>query len=341
MPGHPQPAIWDKDGYLRDWRNPTPGPIEALAPQRADRVTRRYVYGGSQLVQRETYRDRNSSVPEITRTIPTAPGTSAPVAWLDSDGVIDVQMKDRHGLPFWTYRARAGRRPFDVSDQWEQECSGSGVLAPLPLPGGSRYMDYPAWHLRAIEGDYLMGRRGVFGWEGRTGDYQLLIGGPQSVPQQLELSWSERMLLNAYENPWQTAGYIAGGVVLVVGGVALTIVTGGAFLGMVAGGAIAGFGMGFGMIGAITNDLDAAMRAGGIGALAGAVGGAAAYGVGGLLGAGASAVARAWGAPASLLVRGGTLALRSAAMAPIIPNGPQVFGATNGPQSERPFLKKL
>ena len=266
MPGYPQPAMWDKDGYLRDWRNPTPGPIEALAPQRADRVTRRYVYGGGQLVQRETYRDRGASAPEITRTIQTAPGTSAPVAWLDSDGVIDVQMKDRHGLPFWTYRARAGRRPFDVSDQWEQECSGSGVLAPLPLPGGSRYMDYPAWHLRAIEGDYLMGRRGVFGWEGRTGDYQLLIGGPQSVPQQLELSWSERMLLNAYENPWQTAGYIAGGAAIAGAGLAAIVLSGGtavpALVAWAVGGGLVMGGTVFAGVGAVTHDTGQAVMAG-------------------------------------------------------------------------------
>ena len=220
MPGHPQPAMWDKNGYLRDWRNPTPGPIEALAPQRADRVTRRYVYGSGQLVQRETYRDRNSSVPEITRTIQTAPGTSAPVAWLDSDGVIDVQMKDRQGLPLWTYRARAGRRWFDASGPEEHECSGSGVLAALPLPGGSRYMDYPAWHLRAIEPDYLMGRRGLLGWSG-TFDRYLLLDGPMPVTDPSEQSWWE-----------EYSDWVIGGGLVLVGGI------------LVATGVGAGFGVG-------------------------------------------------------------------------------------------------
>ncbi len=221
--------MWDKNGYLRDWRNPTPGPIEALAPQRADRVTRRYVYGGGQLVQRETYRDRGAGAPEITRTIQTAPGTSAPVAWLDSDGVIDVLMKDRQGMPLWTYRARAGRRWFDASGPDEYKGSGSGILAALPLPGGSRYLEYPAWHLRAIEGDYLMGRRGILGWRG-TFDVNLLIGGPMPAA---DLPASEQ------DRPWwHWAIAIGGAVVAVVGGVVLIV----ASAGMATPGVIMGWG---------------------------------------------------------------------------------------------------
>ena len=308
MPGYGQPALWDKNGYLRDWRNPTPGPIEALGPQRADRVIRRYVYGGGQLVQRETYRDRYDEILEITRTIQTAPGTSAPVAWHDSDGVIDVQMRDRKGMPLWTYRAREGKYSWDytpdlthasdrqrehlanmdVDPYWENNCRRSGILAPLPLPGGKRYMDYPAWHLRAIESDHLMGRRGVLGWNRATVDQQLMLPGSLEMIEGAEPAWYEKMLANAYENPWQTAGYIAGGAVLVVGGVVVTVMTGG-FAGFVIGGAIAGFGMGFGMTGAITNDFGAAFQAGAIGAIAGAVGGAASFGVLGAFG-GASAV---------------------------------------------------
>ena len=77
--------------------------------------------------------------------------------------------------------------------------------------------------------------------------------------------------------------YAAAGAVLVVGGVVVTVATGG-LAGFVIGGALAGAGFGFGTTGMATHDFGAALQAGVIGAVAGAVGGAASFGVIGAMG---------------------------------------------------------
>lgn len=144
------------------------------------------------------------------------------------------------------------------------------------MPSGP-YTDFLSWSLRVAEEDFLLGRRGTAGWNGLNHDRGLLIPGPE-LPVELGL-WD--MIQHHWEqNPWITIGYIAGGALLVVGGVVVTVMSGGALAGFVIGGALAGAGMGFGVTGAATHDLGAAVQAGAIRAVAGAAAGAVEYGVG-------------------------------------------------------------
>ncbi len=65
-------------------------------------------------MQRETYGyDQPEGQPQspvkllsLTRLIPTIP--NGPQVYADSDGVVDVQMTDRFGRPWYMYRAREG-----------------------------------------------------------------------------------------------------------------------------------------------------------------------------------------------------------------------------------------
>jgi hypothetical protein len=137
---------------------------------------------------------------------------------------------------------------------------------------------FDPWYMPAVESDILMGRRGVLGWDNVYRNPGLLMHGPlPPVPtfwESVAAAWER--------NPWKTLGYLAAGLVIVVGGILFTAATFGAGavgLGsLIVGGAISGFGMSFGITGAITHDLGAATKSGLIGAAAGAIGGAVTFG---------------------------------------------------------------
>ena len=50
------PVLRDRNGRLRDPKNPSIGPIEHNVPGTAERVVHRYIYDGSTPAVRETYR---------------------------------------------------------------------------------------------------------------------------------------------------------------------------------------------------------------------------------------------------------------------------------------------
>jgi YD repeat-containing protein len=270
------PVLWDSRCNLRDWKAPTPGPIE-MPRANAARVIHRYLYDGAQWVQRETHRQTAAQYQaaaaattrpaagalEFTRRLPLAAGVAGGTVFCDSDGVVDALLLNRFGEPWMMGRLRGGR----VN-------AGTGVMRPVSLPTGP-YIDFLPWSLRVAEEDYLLGRRGLAGWNGLSYDPGLLIPGPE-LP--VELGFWDTLRYRWEENPWLTIGYIAGGALLVIGGVVVTVMTGG-LAGFVIGGAIAGFGMSFGVTGAMTHDFGLAVQAGAIGAVAGGIGGAASYGV--------------------------------------------------------------
>ena len=69
--------------------------------------------------------------------------------------------------------------------------------------------------MHQVDGPFL-GRRGVLGWNHLNYDGGLLLNGPFVGVPELELSFSERILLNAYQDPWTALGYLGGGALLMI-----------------------------------------------------------------------------------------------------------------------------
>ena len=153
----------------------------------------------------------NQSQCDVTQIIPS--GHGGPTFWVDSDGQVDVQMSDSYGQPWFWYRARGGAGG-------DAFFAGSGLLLPPRLPQ-SQYVDFAPWHARVLEPDYLSGRRGLSGWDGKSYDWGLLLSG--------EKGWD-------WSDPW-TYVVIGGTVVAIAGGVALIIASGGLATPLVALGA--------------------------------------------------------------------------------------------------------
>ncbi len=281
--GH-APVLWDRDGILRDAKYPTPGPVERLRPERAENVTHRYGYDGGNLIQRETYRDKPGTAgymtPELTRMIQTIPG--GPLVFADNDGRIDVQMTDSRGKPLFMYRAQEGHDSnrhsqahlaLQAAERIDRQTGddayrGTGELQPTALPAGL-YMDYLPWHLRVAEGDMILGRRGLHGWDGKQYD-----NGVALVPRvEADKSTDGDVVTRVVS--------VLVGTVLVLGGIAITVATFGAGIplmlaGMTVGGALIGAGIAGGIAGAVTGDPLEAAYAGTIGLGGGAAGGLAA-----------------------------------------------------------------
>ena len=140
---------------------------------------------------------RSRIVDEFTRFLHTAPG--GPTVYLDSDGTMDVNLTDRTSRPWFLHRMREGVRPVTLpAGTTATDCRHSGQMKPLPLAAGD-YLAYPPWHLRVLEADVLLGRRGILGYDGKTFDLGLEIGAAIEAD---DLSAWDSFLLNSYENPW-------------------------------------------------------------------------------------------------------------------------------------------
>ena len=90
---------------------------------------------------------------------------------LDCDGTVDAQMNDGLGGRWFLCRVKEGKRASfnsysDIRDTELKNVRNTGVLLPPVLPVGL-YFDYLPWHFSALEADYLLGRRGFAGWDGR------------------------------------------------------------------------------------------------------------------------------------------------------------------------------
>ena len=94
---------------------------------------------------------------DVTQTLHTIPG--GPVFYVDSDGIIDVQVVGPYGRPWFMYRVR------EAHDA-DRRGRHNGFLKPVSLPVGP-YSDYAPWHIQAVEPDILLGRRGMAGWDRR------------------------------------------------------------------------------------------------------------------------------------------------------------------------------
>ena len=301
----------DKDGRLRDFKHPTPGPVEAPLPNRGDRVVYRYVYDGSQLAQRET---KWSGTPrlDITRIIPSLPGRNGPTIFIDSDRTVDINLVDRQSTPVCLYRAMEGFHQFRPANEGDLGVSrNSGILRPPSLASGP-FLDYPAFHMQVLEPDVLLGRQGFLGWNQIERDWTIKLAGP--IPEEPEYSWFVKLGFMAegatqwwnkldFHDP-ATAWSFGIGVVLVIGGIALTIVTAGAaspILFLLAS-TVAGAAMGGGMA-LLANANNPGHRLSSLaeGAAIGAIGGLA--GGGAMLGA-----ARLAGTTVAAALRGGLLA---------------------------------
>jgi hypothetical protein len=202
------------------------------------------------------------------QSIPSRPGSTF---FIDSDGTIDVNVIDRLGKQVCLYRAYEGKHLYKTDGM-----RNLGILQPLHLLAGP-YLDYLPYYMRVMEGDLLLGRQGVLGWDNVPRDWSTKLAGPMPEMDPGLSSW-QRIFLNLDEHPQATWVYVGVGTALVLGGIVLTVATGG-LAGFVIGGALIGGGFGFGVTGAATNNLGAALTAGAIGAVAGGIGGAASYGV--------------------------------------------------------------
>ena len=81
-------------------------------------------------------------------------------------------MPDRFGRAWYMYR---GREALGVP--FESPIRNTGLLRPGPFPTWP-YLEYAPWYQRVMEPDVLMGRRGVFGWDGLAYDRGLMINRP-------------------------------------------------------------------------------------------------------------------------------------------------------------------
>ena len=111
--------------------------------------------------------------------IPTIP--NGPQVYADSDGVVDVQMSDRFGRPWFMYRAREGYLGQKLNKKKDMDYAlgmgrHTGILRPPALPRGP-FMNHQPWHLRVLEPDIMMGRRGVLGWDGLDHNKGLMVNG--------------------------------------------------------------------------------------------------------------------------------------------------------------------
>jgi hypothetical protein len=130
---------------------------------------------------------------EFTRRLPLAAGVAGGTVFCDSDGVVDALLLSRFGEPWMMGRLRGGRAN-----------AGTGVMRPVSLPTGP-YIDFLPWSLRVAEEDYLLGRRGLAGWNGLSYDPGLLIEGPELPPE---------------PDFWQKYGdWIIGGLLEIGGGI--------------------------------------------------------------------------------------------------------------------------
>ena len=186
-----------------------------------------------------------------------------------------VQMTDSRGKPTTMYRGREGQRSLEcevsraavyrygrMSSDTADDHRNTAEFKPLSVPTG-RYINYLPWHVRVLETDVLLGRAGVYGWDGKQYDNGVVME-PRLEPDK---STDDDVVMRVV--------LVVAGVAIVATGVAVTVATGG-LAGFIIGGALIGGGLGFGITGAITGDLHAAARAGLIGAAAGAVAGAGA-----------------------------------------------------------------
>ena len=175
------PILWDANGRLRDAKYPTPGPYEQLPEGRSDRIFHRYTYDGPHVCLRESYRLGDDDTvcfvqPEVTRQVQVVPGGGGSVVYADNDGTQDTALVDRFGRPLFMLRSRDGYHQNISRTDWYR-LRHSGVLRPMSLPTGP-YADFAPWHLRALEPDFLAGRRGVLGsGEPLRYDYGLLVAG--------------------------------------------------------------------------------------------------------------------------------------------------------------------
>jgi len=304
------PVLWDRNGALRDPKHPTPGPCEYSERDvlnNTQQVHTRYVYDGRQVAQREVYPPADnggqSKTADVTRFVRTMPG--GPQLFSDSDGTVDVQMTDAFGRPWYMYRAREGYSTtrFLKADKANSNTSpkpkllfrasrfngrlfrsriglsylrGTGLLRPLPMPRWP-YIGYMPWYQRVIESDYLTGRLGVMGSNGGSVDRGLLLYPDLGFWESLGVWWD-----NLDWSDWRTVAVVAGGAVLIIGGIALSAFTAGGSLavtGAIIGAAVTGAGFGaagYGLQVASTGEDFSWGKLGlnvGANALAGAVGG--------------------------------------------------------------------
>ena len=190
--GH-RPVLWDGDGRLRDLKHPTPGPLER-GPKT---VCQRYVHDGGQALWRETYHDKDAGPAQVTRFLHSFPG--GPTAFADGDGVLDVHLTDSLGRPWLAYRAREGAVP-DTDPRTGLHlhglpakglaCRNTSLLNSSPVAAWPWLGSRP-WYLDAVEPDYLLGRRGQRGWDGKFYDAGVCI----TIPQKAEPSWWDEVMM--------------------------------------------------------------------------------------------------------------------------------------------------
>ena len=90
-------------------------------------------------------------------------------------------MSDRFGRPWFMYRAREGYLGQKLNKKKDMDYAlgmgrHTGILRPPALPRGP-FMNHQPWHLRVLEPDIMMGRRGVLGWDGLDHNKGLMVNG--------------------------------------------------------------------------------------------------------------------------------------------------------------------
>jgi YD repeat-containing protein len=160
-------TMLDRNGRIRHHKHPTPGPVETTAAP----AYYRYVYDGKELTQRETW-NADGKCTEITRIVQSIPSRPSSTFFIDSDGTIDVNVIDRLGKQVCLYRAYEGKHKYKIDGM-----RNLGILQPLHLAAGP-YLDYLPYYMRVMEGDFLLGRQGVLGWDQIPRDWSVKLAGP-------------------------------------------------------------------------------------------------------------------------------------------------------------------
>ncbi len=111
--------------------------------------------------------------------------------------------------------ARYGRMSSDSADDFRN----TGELESLAIPTGL-YIDYLPWHVRVLEGDVLLGRTGLYGWDGKQYDNGVVLA-PRVEPDKSVLDLVE-WLAGA-----STGVLVAGGTLLLVGFAASEVLSAG------------------------------------------------------------------------------------------------------------------